>query len=247
NRRAFFVTDGQGRQYVVADQNGADLSATLDYTQNGGKYAGGTQNASSFGADRHGSASVPGLSFFRNRVYDQATGRWTQEDPIGVAGGVNLYQFNGNNPVTFTDPFGLKECEQRGNCTQGDGGEMEARGVAMRRSDVIVSTDASPLFFIGGMQSKTGGAAVRLAGPAAATEAKVLAEFFGQRAAGALARLESMTLTPGITREMLERYGETVARPIMNGTAPAGKITERALETQSARLDLIVAALKNWF
>jgi hypothetical protein len=28
-----------------------------------------------------------------------------------VAGGINLYQFNGNNPVTFTDPFGLDpEC-----------------------------------------------------------------------------------------------------------------------------------------
>lgn len=28
--------------------------------------------------------------------------------PLGVAGGINLYQFNGNNPATFTDPFGLK-------------------------------------------------------------------------------------------------------------------------------------------
>ncbi|MFL5493647.1 MAG: RHS repeat-associated core domain-containing protein [Gemmatimonadales bacterium] len=107
NRRAFFLTDGNGRQYVVADQNGTDLTPSLDYTQNGGKYAGGTQNASSFGADRQASSSVPGVSFFRNRIYDQATGRWTQEDPIGVAGGLNLYQFNGNNPVAYTDPFGL--------------------------------------------------------------------------------------------------------------------------------------------
>ncbi len=36
---------------------------------------------------------MPGLSFFRNRIYDQVTGRWTQEDPIRVAGGLNLYQF----------------------------------------------------------------------------------------------------------------------------------------------------------
>jgi hypothetical protein len=124
---------------------------------------------------------------------------------------------------------------------------MEARGVAMRMSDVIVPTDASPLFLVGGLQSKAGGAAARLVGPAAKNEAKILAEFFGQRAAGAMARLESKTLTPGITSGMLEKYAETVARPIVNGTAPAGKITERALETQSARLDLIVAALKDWF
>ncbi len=33
--------------------------------------------------------NAPGLSFFRSRVYDQETGRWTQEDPIGLAGGIN--------------------------------------------------------------------------------------------------------------------------------------------------------------
>ncbi|MBI4502414.1 MAG: hypothetical protein HY700_14790 [Gemmatimonadetes bacterium] len=29
------------------------------------------------------------------------------EDPIGIAGGANLYQYAGNNPATYTDPFGL--------------------------------------------------------------------------------------------------------------------------------------------
>jgi uncharacterized protein RhaS with RHS repeats len=56
------------------------------------------------------------LSFYRNRYYDQTTGRWTQEDPIGIAGGVNLYQYVGNNPATFTDPFGLQGCDPPGSC-----------------------------------------------------------------------------------------------------------------------------------
>src|SRR6267143_4438151 len=45
--------------------------------------------------------------YMRNRYYDPATGRFTQEDPIGLAGGLNLYGFAGGDPVTFTDPFGL--------------------------------------------------------------------------------------------------------------------------------------------
>ena len=43
----------------------------------------------------------------RNRYYDPATGRFTQEDPIGLAGGMNLYGYAGGDPVNFSDPFGL--------------------------------------------------------------------------------------------------------------------------------------------
>jgi uncharacterized protein RhaS with RHS repeats len=46
----------------------------------------------------------------RNRVYDPATGRFTQEDPIGLAGGVNEYGFADADPLNFSDPFGLKVC-----------------------------------------------------------------------------------------------------------------------------------------
>ena len=48
-----------------------------------------------------------GLEYKRNRYYDPQTGRFTQEDPIGLAGGVNLYGFAGGDPVNFSDPFGL--------------------------------------------------------------------------------------------------------------------------------------------
>ena len=48
-----------------------------------------------------------GLLFRRNRYMDPATGRFTQEDPIGLAGGLNLYGFASGDPVNFSDPFGL--------------------------------------------------------------------------------------------------------------------------------------------
>jgi RHS repeat-associated protein len=48
-----------------------------------------------------------GTLYRRNRSYDPQTGRFTQEDPIGLAGGLNLYGFAGGDPVNFSDPFGL--------------------------------------------------------------------------------------------------------------------------------------------
>ncbi|HWP38704.1 MAG TPA: RHS repeat-associated core domain-containing protein [Gemmatimonadales bacterium] len=108
-RRLYWVTDGQGRQFAVGDVSGADFSADFEYVDAGGKYAGGTRNATTFAPQRNDDPSMYNMSFFRNRFYDQQTGRWTQEDPIGVAGGTNLYAYVGNNPVTFTDPFGLCE------------------------------------------------------------------------------------------------------------------------------------------
>ncbi len=48
-----------------------------------------------------------GLMYRRNRYYDPMQGRFTQEDPIGLAGGMNLYGFAGGDPVNFSDPFGL--------------------------------------------------------------------------------------------------------------------------------------------
>jgi len=104
----FWITDGNGRQFASAPGTGAiNSAADQQYRVKGGAYAGGTTQSDTYAGSRFESPQAPGFSFFRNRVYDQATGRWTQEDPIGIAGGVNLYQYNGNNPVSYTDPFGL--------------------------------------------------------------------------------------------------------------------------------------------
>jgi len=66
-----------------------------------------------------------GLMYRRNRYYDPTTGRFTQEDPLGLAGGLNAYGFANGDPVNFSDPFGLT-CLVKGNCTQSDGPAPEA-------------------------------------------------------------------------------------------------------------------------
>jgi RHS repeat-associated protein len=59
-----------------------------------------------------GSRDASGLHYRRNRFYDAEQGRFTQEDPIGMAGGINVYGFANGDPVTYSDPYGLsaEEC-----------------------------------------------------------------------------------------------------------------------------------------
>ena len=48
-----------------------------------------------------------GLIYYGHRYYDPKHGRWLSRDPIGEAGGVNLYGFVGNDPVNRWDYLGL--------------------------------------------------------------------------------------------------------------------------------------------
>jgi len=48
-----------------------------------------------------------GLHYNYFRDYDPETGRYLTPDPIGLAGGLNQYNYVMNNPVNFIDPSGL--------------------------------------------------------------------------------------------------------------------------------------------
>ena len=67
-----------------------------------------------------------GLHYNLNRYYDPTTGRFIHQDPIGLEGGENLYEY-APNPVTWVDPFGLtaKDCQMSPPTTIG---ELRASG-----------------------------------------------------------------------------------------------------------------------
>ncbi|RQZ33510.1 sugar-binding protein [Burkholderia sp. Bp9090] len=53
-----------------------------------------------------------GLHFNRNRYYDPQSGRFVSKDPIGLQGGINVFQY-APNPVQWVDPLGLsKQCRK---------------------------------------------------------------------------------------------------------------------------------------
>ncbi|CAG2159120.1 hypothetical protein LMG26411_06455 [Cupriavidus numazuensis] len=57
-----------------------------------------------------------GLYYNRHRYYDPHSGRFITQDPIGLAGGVNLYQY-APNPIGWIDLLGLERIR---NAIDGD-------------------------------------------------------------------------------------------------------------------------------
>ena len=110
-------SDGRGQLIAIADSAGnLDGNVTTpEYDAGIWNSSGLTAHAQSFNPRRQATpGGIDTVSNFRNRQYDPATGRWLQEDPSGMAGGVNLYEYNGNDPNSFSDPFGLCPVEKDG-------------------------------------------------------------------------------------------------------------------------------------
>ncbi|EBQ2139514.1 RHS repeat-associated core domain-containing protein [Salmonella enterica] len=62
---------------------------------------------------------LPGLHYNRNRYYDPLQGRYITQDPIGLKGEWNLYQYP-LNPIQILDPLGLKTLILVGGSTKGN-------------------------------------------------------------------------------------------------------------------------------
>jgi len=50
-----------------------------------------------------------GLYYYGYRFYEPALQRWLNRDPLGEAGGLNMYRFLGNTPLGIVDAFGLED------------------------------------------------------------------------------------------------------------------------------------------
>ena len=71
-----------------------------------------------------------GLHYNLFRYYDPDSGRFTQQDPIGLAGGINLYQY-APNALGWVDPWGLSRCSVKPTkrLPEAEQGQYNYRGI----------------------------------------------------------------------------------------------------------------------
>jgi RHS repeat-associated protein len=167
-----------------------------------------------------------GLEYKRNRYYDPATGRFTQEDPIGLAGGMNLYGFSAGDPVNFSDPFGLCNPKKDPGCPLIEAVAGRVRG--LKHLEPLMSFIASlplmgsgetvPLALgIGGRAAATAGARNLVLEGAKASESATGGFQLGTTTPNGFARLASEFVGEGASlsrsgRALVSADGSYVAR-----------------------------------
>jgi RHS repeat-associated protein len=103
--RRWYAADERGS--IIAILNGSGAAASINTFDEYGIR--GAANAGRF--QFTGQPWLPGVNLyhFRARVYSPTLGRFLQTDPIVQAGGMNLYGYASNSPISRMDPLGLQD------------------------------------------------------------------------------------------------------------------------------------------
>ena len=106
-RQLYYARDHVGSVRDVIDVGSGQRVASVDYDPYGNAINGAGRNGADFGFAGMLYHRDSGLYLTRNRPFDPRTGRWLSRNPLGEAGGVNLYAFAFDNPLRLPDPTGV--------------------------------------------------------------------------------------------------------------------------------------------
>ena len=101
----YFTRDHLGSVREMTDSDGT-VKARYDYDPYGRRTKLLGSMEADFGFTGHYYHAASGLSLALYRAYDPNLGRWINRDPMGEKGGVNLYGYVENNPVSRIDYYG---------------------------------------------------------------------------------------------------------------------------------------------
>ncbi|MBA3993295.1 MAG: hypothetical protein C0469_07190 [Cyanobacteria bacterium DS2.3.42] len=144
----FYARSHLGSVSEITD-NGGTIEAQYGYDSYGRnqKFA-GIMDAD-FGFDGYYNHFRSSLSVTQNRSYSASLARWINRDPIGEAGGKNLYTYVNSNPVSYSDPSGLvnAQMEQVGQqvIQQGNGAPPGFRLIFIIIGGIIIGTSLLPI------------------------------------------------------------------------------------------------------
>jgi len=100
---SYYHADGLGSATSLSNAAGA-LAQTYTFDSFGKTTASAGSLTNPFQYTGRELDTETGLYNYRARYMDSATGRFISEDPVRWAGGLNLYRYVKNQPVTLTDP-----------------------------------------------------------------------------------------------------------------------------------------------
>jgi RHS repeat-associated protein len=98
------LSDALGTTVALTDGTGT-INSSYSYAPYGTASRSGTQDTSFQFTGRENDLDT-GLYYYRSRYYSPVIARFISEDPIGLAGGSNLYVYADGNPISENDPTG---------------------------------------------------------------------------------------------------------------------------------------------
>lgn len=104
----YFTKDHLGSIREVTDSSG-NIVGRYDYSPYGVRTLVQGSDVSDFGFTGYYVHKVSGLQFALYRAYDANLGRFINRDPIGEAGGLNLYDYVANDPMNWIDSLGFAD------------------------------------------------------------------------------------------------------------------------------------------
>jgi RHS repeat-associated protein len=109
-----FLGDLLGSTIALANDAGA-VATEYSYQPFGAAVASGAPSTNPYQFAFHQNDGT-GLYYYSARYYSPTLARFISEDPSGTGGGINLYEYAGDQPVTFEDATGLSPSDGSGSC-----------------------------------------------------------------------------------------------------------------------------------